>query len=129
MLPGGYTPLNPASGGPSLSEGLQLTEGAEVTRRPKGQTPIPPQHDDIEFGDGPVAVPVDEKPAANDKPAKLISAAQRRRLFAIAKTAGVDETMLREFVQTYTGQESTAAIPVGAYEPLCAAIQAQEVTA
>jgi hypothetical protein len=126
QLPAGYKPVAelPASG-PSLAEGLDEAGNAVVTRRPRGQTPIPPQHDDIEFGDTPVAVPVDEKPATDGKPAKLISAAQRRRLFAIAKAAGVDETMLREFVQTYTGQESTAAIPVDAYEPLCAAIQAQ----
>lgn len=123
-LPTGYKPVAELeAAGPTLAEGLADTEGREVTRRPKGQAPIPPQ-DDVEFGDTPVAVPVDDAPAP-----KLISAAQRRRLFAIAKTAGIDEPGLREFVKTYTGQESTADIPVDAYEPLCAAIQAQEVTA
>lgn len=123
-LPSGYKPVAELdAAGPTLTEGIADVEGREVKRRPKGQAPIPAQ-DDIEFGDTPVAVPVEDAPAP-----KLITAAQRRRLFAIAKTAGVDEDALRGFVKTYTGQESTAGITVDAYEPLCAAIEAQGVAA
>lgn len=124
-LPAGYTPLNPGSAGPTLTEGLQLTQGSEVTRRPNGQTPIPPQHEDIQFGDAPVAVPVEPETAdpVSAGSANLITVAQRRRLFAIAKKAGVDKDQLKEFVRTYTNQESTAGIPVDAYEPLCDAIE------
>ena len=108
-LPAGYKPVAELEAvGPSLTQGLEETTGREVTRRPNGQTPIPPQ-DDVEFDDTPVAVPVDTTPTK-----ALISAAQRRRLFAIAKKAGVGEDALRDFVQTYTGQDSTAGIPVDA---------------
>lgn len=59
----------------------------------------------------------------------LISQPQRKRLFAIAKEAGVDEARLRELLREVTGQESTAGIPVERYEALIEAIEREAVTA
>jgi hypothetical protein len=121
-LPAGYKPLPELTTGPTLGEGLKIAATQEVKVRPRGQTPIPAADDDIPFGDGPVAVEV-EAPAAPTVP--FITQAQRKRLFALAKGSDLDEDALREFIRTYTGQDSTSAITKDQYEPLCAAIQAQ----
>lgn len=65
----------------------------------------------------------DTKPES--KP-KLISEAQRKRLFAIAKEHDVDEARLRGYVKFYTGDDSTATIPVDKYEQIVKAIEADE---
>jgi hypothetical protein len=73
---------------------------------------------DIPFGDdaGPQNMPPEPK---------LISAAQRTRLFTIAGNAGVDETVLRAIVLEATGQESTKTIPAGAvYDRIVAQVEA-----
>lgn len=62
--------------------------------------------------------------AAPEPAVKLVSEPQRKRLFAIAKEAGVDEPRLRELLREVTGQESTAGIPVDRYDALIEAIQA-----
>lgn len=109
--------------GVTVEEGLALAQQDDRARGGRKAAPIPTV-EDIPFGDEPVPVPQDDTPAP-----KLISEAQRKRLFAIAKTAGIDNPALKEFVVTYTGQDSTKGIPVDTYEPLCAAVEAQGVIA
>lgn len=57
---------------------------------------------------------------------KLISDAQRKRLFAIAKSKDVDADRLRAYVAFYTGSESTKEISVEKYDEIVKAIQADE---
>jgi hypothetical protein len=57
---------------------------------------------------------------------KMISTAQRTRLFTIAGNNNVDETRLRAIVLEATGQESTKNIPAGAvYDAVVAQVEAQ----
>ncbi len=53
--------------------------------------------------------------------------AQRKRLFALAKENGVDTPALKEIIERITGQGSTAQIPKGKYDAVCAAVQASGV--
>jgi hypothetical protein len=72
---------------------------------------------DIPFGDdaGPQNMPPEPK---------MISTAQRTRLFTIAGNAGVDEQTLRAIVLEHTGQESTKNIPAGAvYDAIVEAVE------
>ena len=48
-----------------------------------------------------------------------ISDAQRRRLFALAREAGVDDDELRSLIKDMTGQESTASITREDYDAIC----------
>lgn len=115
------------SAGVTVEEGLALAETQSDTGRRR--TAPMPVVDDIVFGDGPVPVPTENNSAGPPEAPKFITERQRKRLFALAKSVGLTTAQIREFVQAYTGQESTSAITVDAYEPLCAAIQAQEVKA
>lgn len=65
--------------------------------------------------------------ASADGTTKFASAAQRKRLFAIAKTAGVESARLREILAEVTGQESTAQIPSAKYDAVIAAVELEEV--
>ncbi len=67
----------------------------------------------------------EEATQASDPPAQppLASQAQRKRLFAIAKENGVGEPRLRQILAEHTGQESTAQIPLAAYDAVIAALQ------
>ncbi len=56
------------------------------------------------------------------QPVKLATQAQRRRLFALAKEHGVEESRLREILLQVTGQESTAAIPADRYDAVITAL-------
>jgi recombination directionality factor gp3-like protein len=115
-LPAGYTPLTGNGGnGMSLAQGLEITEAQQVTRRPKGQTPIPATEEE-EFG-GAVAVEVDATPS------KTITDPQRRRLFAIAKKAGVSNEALKVLVLEVAGVDSTTKIPADVYEKVCEAVE------
>jgi hypothetical protein len=56
---------------------------------------------------------------------KMITTAQRTRLFTIAGNHNVDETRLRAIVLEHTGQESTKNIPAGAvYNAIVAQVEA-----
>ena len=55
--------------------------------------------------------------AAPDSP-KTISQSQRKRMFAIAKANGVEDTTLRAYVKAQTGQESTESLSVPDYEAI-----------
>lgn len=51
------------------------------------------------------------------------SEAQRKRLFALKKSVGIPDADLRALLAEHTGQESTAQIPKGKYEAVCAAVE------
>ncbi len=55
----------------------------------------------------------------------MISAAQRTRLWAIAKDAAVSEQRLRELVKEYAGVDSTKQIRWQDYDALCEAVAAE----
>ena len=57
------------------------------------------------------------------------SEVDRRSLFVLAKEHGVGGPRLKEIVEGVTGQGSTAQIPVGLYEAVCEAVQAEAVPA
>lgn len=56
----------------------------------------------------------------------MISPAQRRRLFAIAKEHGVREEHLRDLLVELTGSESTAELTIPHYESLVSLIESRE---
>jgi hypothetical protein len=64
-----------------------------------------------------------------DNGVKFATEAQRKRLFAIAKSNGIESARLREILAQVTGQESTAQIPASKYEAVCAAVEAEPVAA
>jgi hypothetical protein len=70
-----------------------------------------------------------DTPAQNAQPAAahLISDAQRRRLFALAKEADVGNDDLKTLIFQVTAQGSTNHIPVDKYDELCALLEAQRV--
>lgn len=80
--------------------------------------------DDDDDGNHASAQPKDAK--ENGQP-KVISDAQRKRLFAIAKEVQVDEDTIKAIVKQYTGSESTTAIPVSEYDAIVKLIQDQDV--
>lgn len=55
---------------------------------------------------------------------RTVTEPQRKRLFAIAREAGVDTPRLKALVADLTGQESTAAIPADKYDALIESLQA-----
>lgn len=57
-------------------------------------------------------------------PEKVITAAQRRRLFAIAKEHGIEDDTLRAVVKVETGTESTGEMTVPQYEAVVEKLQA-----
>lgn len=79
-LPAGYTPLTGnGHGGSSLAKGLEVAATQEVTRRPKGQAPIPPV-DDVEFDEQPIAVPTEAVEVLEPEDADKRSPAQAKKL-------------------------------------------------
>lgn len=121
---GGYRPV-PAAAGPSVAGALEAANGladAPDVRQGRraaaiGPAPLAPSTRPIADGDGgEPAVPV-------------ITAAQRKLLFATAKQHGVEEEALRACVRDVTGQDSTAAIPAGRFDELLAAVRGELVPA
>lgn len=105
-LPSGYTPVEVFSSATSIGEGLAAAETQTVTRKPRVELP----DDDVE----------------DEEPAKVITQAQRRRLFAIAREHGVTEEHLRDLIKEQTGVESTAEMSVPDYESLVGLIESRE---
>ncbi len=64
------------------------------------------------------------QPSAKNGDVKLITEPQRKRLFALAKEAAVDNELLKQLIKQTTGQESTEAIPAAKYDELCAMVEA-----
>jgi hypothetical protein len=61
-------------------------------------------------------------------PPDIISAAQRKRLFAIAAEQGVTKEHVRDLVKELTGGESTAELSVEHYETLVGLIESRETS-
>jgi hypothetical protein len=73
------------------------------------------------------ATPSQNAHNAQPAAAHLISDAQRRRLFALAKEADVGNDDLKTLIFQVTAQGSTNHIPVDKYDELCALLEAQKV--
>jgi hypothetical protein len=108
----------------AVSKALRLPLGfvmqlAGFNPTPADEMPVVDMSDpDIPFGD-------DAAPQLMPPEPKMISTAQRTRLFTIAGNAGVDETVLRAIVLEATGQDSTKNIPAGAvYNAVVAQVEA-----
>jgi hypothetical protein len=122
-LPAGYIPIAPREGnGSSLAEGLEVAETQTLTKPPRVTLP----DDDVDDESG-----VSPKPVADPSPgpgtdAPGISQAQRKRLFAIARERGYEDTELRSLIEAQTGQQSTAGMSIPHYESLVTLIQSRE---
>ena len=85
--------------------------------------------DDNILKPGAPAVVADSMPAhtleSSSADTHLVTEAQRKRMFAIAKAQGVPTTRLREILEQVTGQGSTAQIPSSLYEAVCDAVLAE----
>lgn len=80
----------------------------------------PPETAEAEWTTPPGPEPKRFKPLVKQEHnSKVISEPQRRRLFAISKTAKWSEDEVKSLVHSYTGQESTAAIPWILYDSIC----------
>jgi hypothetical protein len=66
--------------------------------------------------------PVAEEPAEDEPSEERISTVDRKRLFAAAKEAGLNEAELRETIQEVTGQSSTADLTTGQLEQIITAL-------
>lgn len=110
-LPAGYTPIEArADTGATLAQGLAEAETQVLTKKPRVELPA---DDDI----------LDAEPEVVERP--VITQAQRRRLFAIAREVGVNEEHLRSLILEQTGVESTAAMTVSDYDSLVELIQSR----
>jgi hypothetical protein len=115
--------------GKRLAEWARGGTGAESTRQvPKTGTDEP----DAEAPSAPETTPEAPPPASASSPSRtdatppapqVISQAQRRRLFAIAREHGIEEVTLRAYVKAEKGDESTGDMTVGQYEAVVAKLE------
>lgn len=109
-------PAIPATTAPPSGDGAGFSdpESSDTPSSPSwGTSPPPPSGD---------AAKRSEVMDADDD--GLISEPQRRRLFAIAKEAGVSTEFVKAVLVDLTGQDSTKKIPREKYEAICAAVEA-----
>lgn len=66
--------------------------------------------------------------ASQDAKPALISEAQRKRFYAIAKGSGKSDAEIKAFLQSNIGSESTCDIKKGVYEYLCDAVVKVDAT-
>jgi hypothetical protein len=122
-LPAGYIPIAPRPGnGSSLAEGLAEAETQQLTKKPRVELP----DDDVEDESGASATPPTSTPSDVPGDAPVISQAQRKRLFAIARERGYDDTELRGLIEAQTGQQSTAGMSIPHYESLVTLIESRD---
>lgn len=125
-------PDRPTPGRPELPSGAALPADPSFEQESKpgfGERPaLPASSAAGTAGKGAKAGGDEEATQASDPPAQppLATQAQRKRLFAIAKENGVEEWRLRQILKEHTGQESTAAIPLSAYDAVIVALQQDE---
>lgn len=129
------TPVAAPSGRPALPSGapaLPATTGMAIDpgQDERPPTPEPPSGDAPadEPGWGTTPTPPSGEAArrsassaGNDT--RPITQPQRKRMWAIAKSAGAGEDRVRELVKKHTGQESTEAIERWQYELICAELE------
>ena len=77
-----------------------------------------------DFQPEPTPAPPEEVPpqgnlASQDAKPALISEAQRKRFYAIAKASGKSDGEIKSFLREHIGSESTGDIQKGVYEYLC----------
>ena len=106
---------------PYLAEELPQTAKMTSEELAKDEIVVDAQPDDIPEATG--QPPEENPPQANvasqeAKPA-LISEAQRKRFYAIAKGSGKSDAEIKSFLQANIGSESTGDIQKGVYEYLC----------
>lgn len=132
-----YTPLAALPSGVTVEQGLAEAQRSSATRNARSAAPIPSPDDDIPFGDGPVPVDDPASSASSSPPSagdagsetsepKIITRAQRARLFAIGREYGVEKDHIRTLLLKLTGSESTAELTVPDYESLVALIQSRD---
>jgi hypothetical protein len=104
---------------PSAAVPAVLTAGEEIPIPPS--SPAASETPKTTDADGEQAPGASGGAAGGSGPA--ITSAQRRRLWAIKTGAGMTDGLFREIIREYTGQESTGAIPVAAYDLIVTAVE------
>jgi len=94
------------------------------TDEPTAQAPSTP--DDPGASPSPPASGDADPPGDAPAPPKIITRAQRARLFAIGREYGVDKDHIRTLLLELTGSESTAELNVEHYDSLIALIQSRD---
>lgn len=100
----------------------------ETSGRPEGNgtaAELPPLPE-IEEEPG-ASAPLPTSEAHPDAPApQIITQAQRRRLFALAREVGMDENHLRDLVEEMTGTQSTKELSVEHYEQIALIVESRK---
>ena len=104
-----------------ISSGEIVDVTPKTAVAPVADTVVDAQVDDISEATGqpPEEVPPQGNVASQDAKPALISEAQRKRFYAIAKGSGKSDAEIKSFLQANIGSESTGDIQKGVYEYLC----------
>ena len=84
-------------------------------------------NDEDDDGNHAAAQPVERREPAASNGTRVISEAQRKRLYALSKESGMTDDDLKALVQSVAAVESSKDIPIAKYDELCEAVQAQAV--
>ena len=109
---------------PYLAEELPSTAKLSSEELAKDEIIVDATPDVPDFQPEPTPAPPEEVPpqgnlASQDAKPALISEAQRKRFYAIAKGSGKSDAEIKLFLQANIGSESTGDIKKGVYEYLC----------
>ena len=106
---------------PYLAEELPSTAKLSSEELAKDEIIVDAQVDDNPDATGqpPEENPPQANVASHDAKPALISEAQRKRFYAIAKGSGKSDAEIKSFLQANIGSESTGDIQKGVYEYLC----------
>ena len=114
---------------PYLAEELPSTAKLSSEELAKDEIIVDARVDDISEATGqpPEEVPPQGNVASQEAKPALISEAQRKRFYAIAKGSGKSDAEIKSFLQANIGSESTGDIQKGVYEYLCNEVGKQAV--
>lgn len=109
---------------PYLAEELPSTAKLSSEELAKDEIIVDATPDVPDFQPEPTPAPPEEVPpqanvASQEAKPALISEAQRKRFYAIAKGSGKSDAEIKSFLQANIGSESTGDIQKGVYEYLC----------
>ena len=106
---------------PYLAEELPSTAKLSSEELAKDEIIVDAQVDDVPkaTGNPPEENPPQANVASQEAKPALISEAQRKRFYAIAKGSGKSDAEIKSFLQANIGSESTGDIQKGVYEYLC----------
>ena len=106
---------------PYLAEELPSTAKLSSEELAKDEIIVDAKVDDNPDATGqpPEEVPPQANVASQEAQPALISEAQRKRFYAIAKGSGKSDAEIKSFLQANIGSESTGDIQKGVYEYLC----------